>query len=73
MLRPAERAAEFYEGGYDHFKANTQMNIEEVLGHPAFWIVVAAASERIGMSKLKDNSVVQLLFTVLRSLKAKKG
>ena len=73
MLRPAERAAEFYGGGYDHCKANTQMNIEEVLGHPAFWIVVAAASELIGMSKLKDNSVVQLLFTVLRSLKAKKG
>jgi hypothetical protein len=49
------------------------MNIEEVLGHPAFWIVVAAASELIGMSKMKDNSVVQLLFTVLRSLKGKKG
>ena len=49
------------------------MGIEDVLAHPAFWIVVAAASELIGMSKLKDNSVVQLLFTVLRSLKAKKG
>ena len=49
------------------------MGIEEVLTHPAFWIVVAAASELIGMSKLKDNSVVQLLFTVLRSLKGKKG
>jgi hypothetical protein len=49
------------------------MGIEEVLTHPAFWIVVAAASELIGMSKLKDNSVVQLLFTVLRSLKSKKG
>ena len=50
------------------------MGIEEVLAHPAFWIVVAAASELIGMSpKLKSNSVVQLLFTVLRSLKGKKG
>jgi|TARA_R110000803_G_scaffold72129_2_gene135645 hypothetical protein len=49
------------------------MGIEEVLAHPAFWIVVAAASELIGMSKLKDNSVFQLLFTVLRSLKGKKG
>jgi hypothetical protein len=48
------------------------MNVEEILSHPAFWIVVAAASELIGMSKLKDNSVVQLLFSVLRSLKAKK-
>ena len=49
------------------------MNIEEILAHPAFWIVIAAASELIGMSKLKDNSVVQLLFSVLRTLKAKKG
>tara|TARA_R100001163_G_C5035892_1_gene175080 strand:- start:762 stop:911 length:150 start_codon:yes stop_codon:yes gene_type:complete len=48
------------------------MNIEGILGHPAFWIVVAAASELIGMSKLKDNSLVQLLFTALRSLKEKK-
>lgn len=49
------------------------MNIEEILGHPAFWIVVAAASELIGMSKLKDNSIVQLLFTALRLLKRNKG
>jgi hypothetical protein len=49
------------------------MNIEEVLAHPAFWIVVAAASELIGMSpKLRENSLLQLLFTALRSLKAKK-
>jgi hypothetical protein len=49
------------------------MGIEEILASPITWIVIAAASEIIGMSKLKDNSVVQLLFTVLRSLKAKKG
>jgi hypothetical protein len=50
------------------------MRIEEVLAHPAFWIVVAAASELIGMSpKLRENSLLQLLFTALRSLKAKKG
>jgi hypothetical protein len=49
------------------------MGIEEVLAHPAFWIVVAAASELIGMSKLKDNSVIQLLFHALQALKPKKG
>ena len=49
------------------------MHIEQILSHPAFWVVVAAASELIGMSKLKDNSVIQLLFTALRSIKAKKG
>jgi len=49
------------------------MHIEQILSHPAFWVVVAAASELIGMSSLKDNSLIQLLFTALRSLKAKKG
>ena len=48
------------------------MHIEQILSLPAFWVVVAAASELIGMSSLKDNSVIQLLFTALRSLKAKK-
>lgn len=45
------------------------MNFEEILGHPAFWVVIAAASELIGMSKLKDNSIIQILFTAIRSLK----
>ena len=49
------------------------MHIEQILAHPAFWVVIAAASELIGMSSLKDNSLIQLLFTALRSLKAKKG
>jgi len=49
------------------------MNIEEILAHPAFWIVIAAASELIALSPLKDNSVIQLVFHALRSLKAKKG
>lgn len=45
----------------------------EFLHHPAFWIVVAAASELIALSPLKSNSVVQLVFQVLNLLKAKKG
>jgi len=49
------------------------MHLEQILAHPAFWVVVAAVSELIGMSKLKDNSVIQLLFTALRSIKPKKG
>jgi len=44
----------------------------DFLSHPAFWICVAAASELIGMSKLKDNSIIQLVFHVLNLLKAKK-
>jgi hypothetical protein len=45
----------------------------EFLSHPAFWIVVAAASELIALSPLKSNSIVQLVFQVLRLIKAKKG
>jgi len=48
------------------------VNVEEIFSHPAFWIVVAAASELIGMSKLKDNSIVQFLFTAIRSIKSGK-
>lgn len=49
------------------------MNME-FIHHPAFWVVVAAASELIALSPLKDNSVVQLVFTALRSIKpSKKG
>jgi hypothetical protein len=44
----------------------------DFLNHPAFWIVVAAASELIALSPLKSNSIVQLLFQVLNLLKAKK-
>lgn len=45
------------------------MNVEAIISSPAFWVVVAAASELIGMSKLKDNSVIQLILTAVRSLK----
>jgi hypothetical protein len=44
----------------------------DFLSHPAFWIVVAAASELIALSPLKSNSVVQLVFQILNLLKAKK-
>jgi len=44
----------------------------EFLSHPAFWIVVAAASELIALSPLKSNGVIQLVFQILRLIKAKK-
>ena len=50
------------------------MGIEQILSSPITWIVIAAASEIIALSpKLKDNSVIQLLFTALRALKGKKS
>lgn len=45
----------------------------EFLSHPAFWVVVAAASELIALSPLRDNSILQLVFHALRSIKGKKG
>ena len=43
----------------------------DFLHHPAFWVVVAAASELIALSPLK-NSIIQLVFHALRSIKGKK-
>jgi hypothetical protein len=44
----------------------------EFLSHPAFWICVAAASELIALSPLKDNSIISLVFHALRAIQAKK-
>ena len=43
--------------------------IVDFLSHPAFWIVLAAVSELIGMSSLKSNSIIQLVLKALYSLK----
>lgn len=48
--------------------------MEAILANPIFWIAVAAASEIIGLNpKWKANSIVQLVFQILRSLKPKKA
>jgi hypothetical protein len=44
------------------------MHLDAILAHPAFWVVVAAASEIIGMSSMKDNSVIQMIFTMLKAI-----
>jgi len=41
----------------------------DLLQHPAFWVVVYAASELVGMSKLKSNSLIELAFSALKALK----
>ena len=41
----------------------------EFLQHPAFWIVLAAVSELIGMSNLKSNSIIQLVLQALYAIK----
>jgi len=42
------------------------------LAEPWFWVVFTAASELIGMSKLKDNSVLQLALSSIKRLKPRK-
>ena len=46
--------------------------LEAFITSPIFWIVVAAASEIIALTPLKSNSVIQLIFTALRSLEGSK-
>lgn len=46
----------------------------DILSKPETWIIIAALSEIIALSPLKDNSVVQLIMTAINSIKpAKKG
>ena len=46
--------------------SNRQMAILE---SAIFWIVLAAASEIIALSPLKDNSIIQLVFHTVNKLK----
>lgn len=41
----------------------------EFLSHPAFWIILAAVSELIGISPLKSNSIIQLVLQALYAIK----
>ncbi len=43
----------------------------DLLSNPIFWIVVTAASEIIGMSKLRDNSIIELVLHTLMRFKPK--
>jgi hypothetical protein len=45
----------------------------DFLSHPAFWIVIAAVSELIGLSPLKSNSIIQLVLRALYSIKPGKS
>jgi hypothetical protein len=45
----------------------------DILHNAAFWIVVAAVSELIGMNpKLKANSIIQMALQILELLRPKK-
>lgn len=43
--------------------------MEELLSSPVTWIVIAALSELIALSPLKENSVVQVILKAINQLK----
>ncbi len=43
--------------------------MEDILTSPITWIVIAALSEIIGISPLKDNSVIQLVLKAINSIR----
>jgi hypothetical protein len=43
-----------------------------VLESAAFWIILAAVSELIAISPLKDNSIIQLVLSTVKGLKGEK-
>ena len=43
------------------------------LSEPAFWLIVALASELIALSPLKENSILQSVITLLNKLKPEEG
>jgi|TARA_R100000278_G_scaffold123259_1_gene112388 hypothetical protein len=43
--------------------------MHDLLANPITWVVVAAASEIIALSPLKDNSIIQVVLKALVKLK----
>ena len=43
--------------------------MEDIISSPITWVVIGALSEIIALSPLKDNSIIQLVFTMLRAAK----
>ena len=43
--------------------------MEDILSSPILWIVIAALSEIIALSPLKDNSIIQLLLKAANKIK----
>jgi hypothetical protein len=48
--------------------------MEDLLSSPILWIIVAAASEIVGLNpKWKANSIIQIMFQLFSLLKPKKN
>ena len=54
------------------YKCTYQLTMHDILSNPITWIVIAALSEIIALSPLKDNSIIQLLLKAAYSIKPTK-
>ena len=45
--------------------------MNEILQSPIFWAAVALASEIVGSSRLKQNSVIAVVFDTIKKMKPK--
>ena len=73
-LLPADgqKTSECFETSLGQYGVVYYLNtMSDILSNPIFWVVVTAISEIIGMSKLKDNSIIELVLHTLMRFKPK--
>jgi len=46
--------------------------MHDIIANPVTWIIITAISEIIGVSKLKDNSIIEIILRAVMQLKPKK-
>jgi hypothetical protein len=46
--------------------------MHDIIANPVTWIIITAISEVIGVSKLKDNSIIEIVLRAVMHLKPKK-
>lgn len=47
--------------------------MEQIIHSPITWVIIAAISEIVALTPLKENSVIELILSMLRTAKPKKG
>ena len=47
--------------------------MEQIIHIPITWVIIAAISEIVALTPLKENSVIELILSMLRTAKPKKG
>ena len=45
--------------------------MQDLLSNPIFWAAVALASEIVGSSRLKQNTVIAVIFDTIKKMKPK--